>query len=85
MCGIAGFSGSFDRALLEKMGQTIACRGPDGAGESYIPSAQIGLAHRRLAILDISQNGNQPMLDITKQITISFNGEIYNFRELVFA
>ena len=49
MCGIAGFSGDFDAALLERMNAAIAHRGPDDAGTLYLPEAGIGLAHRRLA------------------------------------
>jgi asparagine synthase (glutamine-hydrolysing) len=82
MCGIAGFSGTFAPALLDKMSDVFAHRGPDGSGNCYIQKAQVGLAHRRLAIIDTSDAGNQPMWDATKTVAIVFNGEIYNFPEL---
>ncbi len=63
MCGIAGYAGSFDRALLERMNASIAHRGPDDAGLWCESEHQIGLAHRRLSIIDLSPAGNQPMWD----------------------
>jgi len=63
MCGIAGFYGNFDHALLERMSQTIAHRGPDDDGVFYQSDKGIGLAHRRLSILDLSPLGHQPMSD----------------------
>jgi asparagine synthase (glutamine-hydrolysing) len=82
MCGIVGFSGDFDQALLERMNRAIAHRGPDDAGMLLIPGAGIGLAHRRLSIIDLSPRGRQPMTDVTGTVTIVYNGEIYNYREL---
>ncbi len=82
MCGIAGFSGSFAADLLVRMGESIAHRGPDGSGLFHDPGRGIGLAHRRLAILDLSPAGAQPMWDPQRRACIVFNGEIYNFREL---
>lgn len=82
MCGIAGYSGRFARALLDRMGETIAHRGPDGAGTFADEAAGIGLVHRRLAIIDLSPAGHQPMSDEAGRAVIAFNGEIYNFREL---
>ncbi|MCF6324174.1 MAG: asparagine synthase (glutamine-hydrolyzing) [Gammaproteobacteria bacterium] len=84
MCGIAGFTrfnhpmGDIDS--LKAMGHAIFHRGPDAGGE-YLDD-YIGLAHRRLSIIDLSEAGNQPMTSIDKQMVIAFNGEIYNFIEL---
>jgi asparagine synthase (glutamine-hydrolysing) len=82
MCGIAGFSGRFDRQLLNRMSQAVAHRGPDGTGSIFLADQGIGLAHRRLSIIDLSQAGAQPMWDASHACCITFNGEIYNFREL---
>jgi asparagine synthase (glutamine-hydrolysing) len=81
MCGIAGYFGHVpDGAkLLAGMADAIAHRGPDGQGVSSWPNA--GLAHRRLAIVDL-QNGQQPMLSENGRFAISFNGEIFNHIEL---
>jgi asparagine synthase (glutamine-hydrolysing) len=82
MCGIAGFSGDFDEALLERMNAAIAHRGPDESGTFMLPERKLGLAHRRLSIIDLSERGRQPMTDATGTVTIVYNGEIYNYREL---
>ena len=84
MCGIAGFfrtvSPAANKAILKQMGNVIRHRGPDAGGE-YLDS-YVGLAHRRLSIIDLSQQGNQPMLSADGRLAIVFNGEIYNFQEL---
>ena len=82
MCGIAGFYGSFDHSLLDKMNQIQAHRGPDDCDTWYQEEHGIGFAHRRLAIIDLSPLGHQPMWDTDKQIVICYNGEIYNYRQL---
>ena len=82
MCGIGGFFGRFRPDLLGRMGNAIAHRGPDDSGEWYAPEAGVGLTHRRLAIIDLSPQGHQPMCDSAGSSVIVFNGEIYNFREL---
>ena len=82
MCGIAGFYGSFDPQLLDEMNRVIGHRGPDDAGTLHLSDEQIGLTHRRLAIIDLTPRGHQPMWDVTARCAISFNGEIYNYREL---
>lgn len=57
-------------------------RGPDDDGEWWAPDGRVGLGHRRLAIIDLSSAGHQPMLDATGELCIVFNGEIYNFDDL---
>lgn len=84
MCGIAGAVGFENRkgteARLRAMVGALAGRGPDSEGVEVWPHALLG--HRRLAILDLSEAGRQPMLSDDRQIGIVFNGCIYNFREL---
>ena len=80
MCGIAGYVGRFEPALLGRMNRAQGHRGPDGSGEWH--DAQAGLAHVRLAILDLSPTGAQPMADASGRLLLAFNGEIYNYREL---
>lgn len=82
MCGIAGIfnqSKPVDKSILVKMSEILNHRGPDDKGE-YLHD-NIGLAHRRLSIIDL-KNGHQPMLDSTGRYCIIFNGEIYNYLEL---
>ncbi len=83
MCGICGklsWKKPPDREIVERMSRTIAHRGPDGEGIAAL--GPIVLGHRRLAIIDLSPAGKQPMSDSTGQYWIVFNGEIYNFLEL---
>jgi asparagine synthase (glutamine-hydrolysing) len=84
MCGIAGFIGKVDsasrRLAVQAMTDTMARRGPDGEGIYAWPDATLG--HRRLAIIDLSEAGRQPMLTEDGQLGVVFNGEIYNFHEL---
>ncbi len=84
MCGIAGqfcFDGRIpDEPLLTIMGDRLAHRGPDGSGSHIRGSA--GLVHRRLAIIDLSDEGLQPMTSEDGTLWIVFNGEIYNYVEL---
>jgi asparagine synthase (glutamine-hydrolysing) len=82
MCGIAGFQGNFEAALLERMNAGIAHRGPDDAGVFFDEETRTGLAHRRLSIIDLSPRGHQPMWDVTGSAAIIYNGELYNYREL---
>jgi asparagine synthase (glutamine-hydrolysing) len=80
MCGIAGYLGRFEPELLGRMNHAQAHRGPDGNGQWHDEEA--GLAHVRLAILDLSPAGAQPMADAAGRVIVTFNGEIYNYREL---
>ncbi|MDP1864016.1 MAG: asparagine synthase (glutamine-hydrolyzing) [Thiobacillus sp.] len=85
MCGLAGFwcSGVLpDPGVLARMADTLVHRGPDDAGWWVDEFAGIGLAHRRLSILDISPAGHQPMVSPSGRYVIVFNGEIYNHLEL---
>lgn len=82
MCGITGFYGDFDRSLLQRMSRIIAHRGPDAEGEWFDEKEPVGLAHRRLSIIDLSELGRQPMTDLSGRAIITYNGEIYNFKEL---
>tara|TARA_Y100001956_G_scaffold82936_1_gene107018 strand:- start:11243 stop:13141 length:1899 start_codon:yes stop_codon:yes gene_type:complete len=84
MCGIAGFSlfnyNEGGEEALHAMHHAILHRGPDASG-IYLDD-HIGLCHRRLSILDLSEAGNQPMYSADNNLVIVFNGEIYNFLEL---
>lgn len=82
MCGIGGYQGRFDVGLLNRMSAVLAHRGPDDAGTYIDPQASVGLAHRRLSILDLSERGHQPMADAGGSTHITYNGEIYNFLDL---
>jgi asparagine synthase (glutamine-hydrolysing) len=82
MCGIAGFSGAFDLARLRAASEAIAHRGPDGDGLWARADGSVALAHRRLSIIDLSSTGAQPMHSDDDAVVITFNGEIFNYREL---
>ncbi len=86
MCGIAGVVGRADEQLIGRMTRTIAHRGPDGEGIRVFAGADDGppasLGHRRLAIIDTSERGAQPMSYADGRYWITYNGELYNFREL---
>jgi asparagine synthase (glutamine-hydrolysing) len=87
MCGIAGAIGFVDNGVIEAVGRahaTLVHRGPDAEGSWHDVHDERGvaLAHRRLAIIDLSADGAQPMHDPDTGNVIVFNGEIYNFRAL---
>lgn len=87
MCGITGVyhfnnSKEVDESILVKMRDSLIHRGPDSAGIYISPDKKVGLGFRRLAIIDLSDAGNQPMANENGTVWIVFNGEIYNFQEL---
>lgn len=87
MCGICGYISkkNITAKQLREMNDTMYHRGPDDSGEEIYSAAdgyQIGFAQRRLAILDLSALGHQPMHSENKRVTVVYNGEIYNFKEL---
>lgn len=82
MCGIAGYSGAFSPALLQKMANKQGHRGPDAEGVWYEQQAGVGLAHQRLAIIDLNASSNQPMWDTSGRFCLVYNGEIYNYQVL---
>lgn len=85
MCGISGFADFTKKSgkdVLEKMNRMLAHRGPDGEGYGLYndPAATIGLGHRRLSIIDLTEGGRQPQS--FQSLYITFNGEIYNYAEI---
>ncbi len=84
MCGIAGIFNlngePVSPVTLRRMTDAIAHRGPDGEG--FYSDRFVALGHRRLAIIDLSPAGHQPMISLDGQVVLSYNGEIYNFQEL---
>ena len=87
MCGFSGYFtnkkfSTDESSLLEAMGRSIINRGPDGGGYWFDSAAGIGLSHRRLAIVDLTAAGHQPMHSSSGRFVIAFNGEIYNHGEL---
>lgn len=85
VCGIAGIltTRNLDLShILESMALSLRHRGPDASGIWSDPSVGVGLAHRRLSILDLTESGNQPMISKSGRYVISYNGEIYNHSNL---
>lgn len=88
MCGLVGFfahaehGAPIGRATLIAMRDRMATRGPDGAGLWIAPDGRAGFGHRRLAIIDLSESGAQPMATPDGRYTVAYNGEIYNYRAL---
>ena len=87
MCGIVGIVSRnpkirVNRDLLQRMRDTMIHRGPDGSGIWLSDDEMVGLAHRRLSIIDLSSAAIQPMSNENNQIWITFNGEIYNHQEI---
>ena len=87
MCGLTGIyivnnPSEIQKDTLIKMRETLIHRGPDDSGLYISPNKKLGLGFRRLAIIDLSKAGNQPMTNEDKTLWLMFNGEIYNFQEL---
>lgn len=96
MCGIAGAVGSLSHPAasvrpsrhagvvdcVERISAALRHRGPDGSGLWVASGGEVIFAHRRLAIIDLSEGGAQPMVDGESGCTITFNGEVYNFKDL---
>ncbi|MFH1913875.1 MAG: asparagine synthase (glutamine-hydrolyzing) [Pseudomonadota bacterium] len=87
MCGICGIwkPGSNAEALIRSVGEMnapLAHRGPDDSGLWHDPKAGVGFGHRRLSILDLSPLGHQPMISESGRYVLTYNGEVYNYREL---
>jgi len=84
MCGIAGVinlkGAPVSPVVLKGMTDALAHRGPDGEGQWI--ERNVGIGHRRLSIIDLSPAGHQPMVDRRNRFVLSYNGEIYNYREL---
>jgi asparagine synthase (glutamine-hydrolysing) len=81
MCGIAGIIGNFSTNQLDSMLASQSHRGPDATGK-YVDSNFAALGHNRLAIIDLSPQSNQPLVDESGRFVLVFNGEIYNYIEL---
>ena len=89
MCGIAGIVDSDGRRgarwlrdRVSAMNASMIHRGPDDSGVWIDPTGRCGLAHRRLSIVDLSPLARQPMVDPTGDVGMTYNGEVYNFRDL---
>ena len=88
MCGIVGFIDHSIQGIdqckssINKMSKKLLSRGPDDAGHWVENDGSIALGHRRLAILDLTKNGKQPMLSPSGRYAMVFNGEIYNHLEI---
>src|SRR5260370_13411252 len=86
MCGVTGIfhygepDRPADRAALVRMTRALRHRGPDGEG--FFLDGPVGLGHRRLAIIDLSPAGHQPMATVDGRYVITYNGEVYNFQEV---
>ncbi len=82
MCGITGFFGPWMQAALVQSVSALSHRGPDDRGVYFQEQRGVGLGHVRLAIVDLSAHGHQPMLRAKGNVALVFNGEIYNFHKL---
>src|SRR5262249_45980799 len=88
MCGVNGIfayheaANAPDEVELLVTRDAMRLRGPDGSGASWSADRRCGLGHRRLAILDLSDRAAQPMASVDGKLAITFNGEIYNYKEL---
>lgn len=86
MCGICGYISNkkINSSILVEMNDTMYHRGPNDSGiwQYDVDNYQVGLAHRRLSIIDLSELGHQPMLSRNERYVITYNGEVYNYREI---
>lgn len=82
MCGITGLFNIGNSEVLKEMTRTIYFRGPDDKGVEWFDKYNSGIGNRRLAILDLSPSGHMPMCNEKKNLWITYNGEIYNYREI---
>src|SRR4051794_41658025 len=90
MCGICGWVGRAarpeDAAAGPRMRETLRHRGPDGPGELAIAADERGmrgwLGHQRLKVIDVTESAHQPMVGAGGEVALTYNGEVYNFREL---
>lgn len=85
MCGITGIAATIPVSARERLAEardTLVHRGPDDLGEWWSPDSCVGLGHRRLSIIDLSPAGHQPMVSLQQDLSIVYNGEIYNYRAL---
>jgi asparagine synthase (glutamine-hydrolysing) len=88
MCGITALfaygatAPAIRREELEVITESMRTRGPDAGATWISPDGRVGLGSRRLAIIDLTAEGTQPMFDVERELVIAFNGEIYNYREL---
>jgi len=85
MCGIAGilsFDAPVETGKLQTMLDAIRHRGPDGEGLWISPDRMVGIGNRRLSVIDLSDEGSQPMFSLDGRYCIVYNGEVYNYREL---
>ncbi len=84
MCGIAGFCNfKGDKVkMIEKMKEKMYHRGPDAGGNYFSEDGQVTFGHRRLSIVDLSENGSQPMTSHSGRYVMTYNGEIYNYKKI---
>src|ERR1700730_4635730 len=87
MCGISGAfafapAGDLDPVVVERLNESQRHRGPDGEGFWLSDDHRLAFGHRRLAIIDIGPEGSQPMWDGNRRFVTTYNGEIYNYREV---
>jgi len=82
MCGICGIIHGGDEEILTRMTDVISHRGPDDYGIEWFKERGSGLGHRRLSIIDLSPMGHQPMKNDRENLWLTFNGEIYNYKEI---
>src|SRR5438445_12980076 len=81
MCGICGAVGAVHRDTLDSMTRALEHRGPDAKGIVSPAGEPFAFGHRRLSIIDLSPAGSQPMVESTGRYWITYNGEVYNYRE----